>query len=277
MAGAWGAGIATFAGDRVLEVFYPDPQLETPGEPGFRELSVEDAERHGLPGAQRSDDLRGVRQAPVLTAIADLASPPEHTADAYLRLHLLSHRLIKPHDANMNGIFGVLPNVAWTSLGPVDPADLTRVQLEARAERHADPGLRAGQVPAHDRLRGAERRADRRRRPRPPRRLPRRRHDGHARGLRELQRRHARALDGRGPDLRRRGGRRRLRRGRRQFDHGHAVRRRQRGHQHRRALPARRQRRDRHQPRRRLHGRGRALRHRRHAGHAARRRGRQGP
>jgi 2,3,4,5-tetrahydropyridine-2-carboxylate N-succinyltransferase len=133
MAGAWGAGIATFAGDRVLEVFYPDPQLETPGEPGFRELSVEDAERYGLPGAQRGDDLRGVRQAPVLTAIADLASPPEHTADAYLRLHLLSHRLIKPHDANMNGIFGVLPNVAWTSLGPVDPANLTQVQLNARA------------------------------------------------------------------------------------------------------------------------------------------------
>ena len=62
MAGAWGAGIATFAGDRVLEVFYPDPQLETPGEPGFRELSVEDAERHGLP--ERPAQRRPARRPP---------------------------------------------------------------------------------------------------------------------------------------------------------------------------------------------------------------------
>ena len=58
MAAAWGAGIATFSGDRVLEVFYPDPKLGTTLAPGFSELSVEDAEQYGVPGAQRADDLR---------------------------------------------------------------------------------------------------------------------------------------------------------------------------------------------------------------------------
>ena len=53
------------------------------------------------------------------TVIADLDAPPADTADAYLRLHLLSHRLVAPHGMNLDGIFGVLPNVAWTSLGPV--------------------------------------------------------------------------------------------------------------------------------------------------------------
>ena len=132
MSGATGAGLASFSGDRILEVFYPDPQLGATEDPGVRELSAQDAEAHGLPSAQRTDDRRGIRQAPILTTIADLATPPAGTADAYLRLHLLSHRLVKPREQNLDGIFGVLPNVAWTSLGPVDPADLTNVQLEAR-------------------------------------------------------------------------------------------------------------------------------------------------
>jgi 2,3,4,5-tetrahydropyridine-2-carboxylate N-succinyltransferase len=132
--GAWGAGLATLAGDRVLEVFYPHPQLgEHDGDP-FTTLSAEDAEAHGLPGNQRDDARRDVRQAAVLTVIRDLAQPPDGTADAYLRLHLLSHRLVKPRDLNMDGIFAALPNVAWTSIGPVDPANLVNVQLKARAE-----------------------------------------------------------------------------------------------------------------------------------------------
>src|SRR5688500_5760125 len=132
--GAWGAGLATFAGDRVLEVFYPEPRLGTEGEPGVRELSTEEAEGHGLPASQRTDDRRGVRQAAVVTVIGDLSQPPDSTADASLRLHLLSHRLVKPHDVDLDGIFAALPNVAWTSAGPVDPADLTRVQLRFRAD-----------------------------------------------------------------------------------------------------------------------------------------------
>jgi 2,3,4,5-tetrahydropyridine-2,6-dicarboxylate N-succinyltransferase len=120
MNAAWGAGLATFSDDRVLEVWYPEPALGEPGE--ARELP-----------AGGEDELRGVRQAPVLTVIADLAAPPADAADAYLRLHLLSHRLVKPRGLNMDGIFGVLPNVAWTSHGPVDPAKLTEVRLACRA------------------------------------------------------------------------------------------------------------------------------------------------
>lgn len=131
--GAWGAGLATYSGDRILEVFYPAPRLGGEGESALTELSADAAAEHGLPTAQRADDLRDVRQSSVLTRIADLRKPPRNTADAYLRLHLLSHRLVKPRSINLEGIFGVLPNVAWTSVGPIDPANLTAVQLKARA------------------------------------------------------------------------------------------------------------------------------------------------
>jgi 2,3,4,5-tetrahydropyridine-2,6-dicarboxylate N-succinyltransferase len=117
---AFGAGVATFSGDRILEVFYPEPRLGTPTE--TQDLVEE-----------RVDERRRVRQAPVFTVIEDLNAPPDGTADAYLRLHLLSHRLVKPHGLNLDGIFGVLPNVAWTSAGAVDPAQLTQVQLNFRA------------------------------------------------------------------------------------------------------------------------------------------------
>jgi 2,3,4,5-tetrahydropyridine-2,6-dicarboxylate N-succinyltransferase len=130
---AWGAGLATFAGDRVLEVFYPEPALgePPPGEEG-RELSSGESERFGIPRV-RTDERLNVRQTPVLTVIADLSRPPADTADAYLRLHLLSHRVIKPHDANLEGIFGVLPTVAWTNHGAVDPAELPQVRMNFRA------------------------------------------------------------------------------------------------------------------------------------------------
>ena len=79
----------------------------------------------------------------VETSIASLADPPADAYDAYLRLHLLSHRLIRPHDANLDGIFGVLPNVAWTSHGPVDPVAVPAVQRRVRSRRRAVPGRSA--------------------------------------------------------------------------------------------------------------------------------------
>jgi 2,3,4,5-tetrahydropyridine-2-carboxylate N-succinyltransferase len=121
MTNAWGAGLATLAGDTVLEVFYPQPSLGTPGAPESL-------------AAPTADERRGTRQEPVFTVIPDLGEPPRDTADAYLRLHLLSHRLVKPHGLNLDGLFAVLPNVAWTSAGPVDPASLTQVLLRFRAE-----------------------------------------------------------------------------------------------------------------------------------------------
>jgi 2,3,4,5-tetrahydropyridine-2-carboxylate N-succinyltransferase len=86
---AWGAGIATYAHDKILEVFYPAPKLGGPGEP----LEFEEV----------TDELRGTRQAAIVTTIEDLQAPPRDTPDAYLRLHLLSHRLVKPREINMDG------------------------------------------------------------------------------------------------------------------------------------------------------------------------------
>src|SRR3954452_2731237 len=132
--GSWGVGLATFDGERMLDVWFPEPRLGTddaPAEPGTRE--IQGAAAGDLQTAARDDDLRGVRTAVIATVVEDLSEPPADTADAYLRLHLLSHRLIRPHGANLDGIFGVLPNVAWTSAGPVDPAELNAVRMRFRA------------------------------------------------------------------------------------------------------------------------------------------------
>jgi 2,3,4,5-tetrahydropyridine-2,6-dicarboxylate N-succinyltransferase len=120
--GAWGAGLATYSSDRVLEVFFPAPALGVPEDP--QPLDLEAVE----------DEMTRTHKAPVVVVVPDLSQPPADTADAYLRLHLLSHRLVRPRELNLDGIFGVLPNVAWTSEGPVDPAVLPEVQLEFRAE-----------------------------------------------------------------------------------------------------------------------------------------------
>jgi 2,3,4,5-tetrahydropyridine-2-carboxylate N-succinyltransferase len=135
--GAWAIGLATFAGERMLDAWFPEPHLSLEGAPsragGVGTREVQGALAGDLMSAARGDDLRGVRVATIATVLADLSTPPADTADAYLRLHLLSHRLIRPHRANLDGIFGVLPNVAWTSEGPVDPAKIDAVRLRFRA------------------------------------------------------------------------------------------------------------------------------------------------
>jgi 2,3,4,5-tetrahydropyridine-2-carboxylate N-succinyltransferase len=65
--------------------------------------------------------------------IADLDAPPGDVGDAYLRLHLVSHRLVAPNAINFDGIFGALPTVCWTTAGPVDASDAVAAQLRARA------------------------------------------------------------------------------------------------------------------------------------------------
>lgn len=79
-----------------------------------------------------ADPLRGVTKEQVELEI-DLDALPQSAADAYLRLHLLSHRLVKPHGQNLDGIFGLLTNVVWTSAGPCSLIDfeLTRAKLRA--------------------------------------------------------------------------------------------------------------------------------------------------
>jgi 2,3,4,5-tetrahydropyridine-2-carboxylate N-succinyltransferase len=140
--GAWAIGLATTTSDgRVLDTLYVAPRLGLDAAPGGTQAGTRPlrfAEATDLGGgafaaAARPDELRDVTVAAVLTAVEDLQAPPADVHDAYLRLHLLSHRLATPNSLNLDGIFGVLPNVAWTNRGPVDPAALDAVRLRARA------------------------------------------------------------------------------------------------------------------------------------------------
>lgn len=79
--------------------------------------------------------MRRVRTEPVLVSI-DLDAPPANVADAYLRLHLLSSRLCQPRTLNVDGLFGVLPNVVWTSAGPCAVADFESTRATLRARGH---------------------------------------------------------------------------------------------------------------------------------------------
>ncbi|WP_395726311.1 2,3,4,5-tetrahydropyridine-2,6-dicarboxylate N-succinyltransferase [Nakamurella sp.] len=124
--GAFGTGLASVTADgTVLDVWYPAPALlvTEPGAPVTAQPELRLAER--------TDDIRGVALRVVQTRIASLADAPTDTADAYLRLHLLSARLVRPRTINLDGIFAVLPNNVWTSLGPVPPDDVERVRLRA--------------------------------------------------------------------------------------------------------------------------------------------------
>lgn len=122
---AWGTGVATIATDgSVLDVFYRHlgwgEQIPT--------NVVAPTERH-------TDDRRGVALVPV-NIIIDTASAPADARDVYLRLHLLSHRLAAPRTLNLDNVFGLLANVAWTSIGPValDALDDVRFNQMKRGE-----------------------------------------------------------------------------------------------------------------------------------------------
>lgn len=120
---AHGHGIATLSGTTVLDVWFPVPALGAlTGTP--------DAELTSLAVA---DADRGVTREVVSIEI-DLTKAPADAKDAYLRLHLLSHRLVKPHGQSLDGIFGLLANVVWTSVGPcaVEGFELTRARLKAK-------------------------------------------------------------------------------------------------------------------------------------------------
>ncbi len=125
---AWGFGLATATiNGRTLDTWYPQPQL------GERDTTTPPHELSSLTGAQEASRERAVHLDVVVTEI-DLDAPPASTEDAYLRLHLLSHRLVAPHGLNVDGIFGVLPNVVWTSAGPcaVEDFEATRLALRHR-------------------------------------------------------------------------------------------------------------------------------------------------
>jgi 2,3,4,5-tetrahydropyridine-2-carboxylate N-succinyltransferase len=167
---AYGVGLAALSGDKVLDTYYGSVQCGT--NPGFAALAADVTGHDGATGTVRltGDQLRSIRDrlapiagdgghhpnaaavdallqrgeaggAPtgtervaVVSFIRALDEPPVDAHDIYLRLHLLSHRLVQPHGVSLEGIFGLLNNVVWTSLGPCDPEGFeeTRTRLRAR-------------------------------------------------------------------------------------------------------------------------------------------------
>jgi 2,3,4,5-tetrahydropyridine-2,6-dicarboxylate N-succinyltransferase len=145
---AFGLGVGTHntSGDW-LEVFFARPLLAPPaslvkavaGADSGTALSGSQLQelQHALAAAGLDEQaaLAGQLQAsqrPVVAVLLPEDTPPANVPQGYLKLHLLSHRLVKPHGTNLDGLFGVLPNVAWTSEGAIDIAELPQRQLEAR-------------------------------------------------------------------------------------------------------------------------------------------------
>lgn len=122
---AWGIGLATLdATGATLDVRYRGLGLgETP------------LDTPSVPGEPMTDPDRGVAIVPV-SMTTDLDVAPVDASDAWLRLHLLSHRIVRPRSMNLDGIFGLLANVAWTSRGPVaaDAVDSVAWNLARRGE-----------------------------------------------------------------------------------------------------------------------------------------------
>jgi 2,3,4,5-tetrahydropyridine-2-carboxylate N-succinyltransferase len=122
---AWGFGLATVTDDgTVLDTWFPAPELgeATGGNPPESITAL----------AGKHPDRRV--HTDVVTVTIELAEPPADASDAYLRLHLLSHRLVRPHQVNVDGIFGKLANVVWTSAGPCAVTDFEEVRLGLRRQ-----------------------------------------------------------------------------------------------------------------------------------------------
>lgn len=122
---AWGDGLATVhESGAVLDTWFPHPTLG----PAPSGTSVPDE----LVDLQSADPDRCVRTT-LVRSVIDLDAAPADVPDAYLRLHLLSHRLVRPHQVNLTGVFAVLPTVVWTTVGPaaVEDFETTRARLRA--------------------------------------------------------------------------------------------------------------------------------------------------
>ncbi|TDT32667.1 2,3,4,5-tetrahydropyridine-2,6-dicarboxylate N-succinyltransferase [Naumannella halotolerans] len=121
-ASGW-ALVTTHTGGQVLDAWFPQPALG-------RTDSAAPATLASLTG---TDEVRQTTTSIELVEV-DLDAAPASTVDAYLRLHLLSSRLVAPNSINLDGIFGVLTNVVWTNRGPcaVDGFELTRARLRSR-------------------------------------------------------------------------------------------------------------------------------------------------
>lgn len=138
-----------------LEVFYPSPQLNpskhitvaisrvleynegnqvislSPQQASALAQSLNDAGENKL-----AADLKSFSdsQQPLVACILTEDTAPQSVPEVYLKLHLLSHRLVKPHETKLDGMFGALPNVAWTNKGAIDLEELAERQLQARVK-----------------------------------------------------------------------------------------------------------------------------------------------
>ncbi|WCZ32261.1 2,3,4,5-tetrahydropyridine-2,6-dicarboxylate N-succinyltransferase [Corynebacterium massiliense] len=127
MTSAFARGLATITHDgTVLDVWFPSVHTDREvAESGTARLDDAPQQFAELVGP---DEERGVARVAVETSIKDLDAAPADTYDAYLRLHLLSHRAVRPHELNMDGIFGHLANVVWTNYGPCAVSDFQMVR-----------------------------------------------------------------------------------------------------------------------------------------------------
>ncbi len=134
MSSAWGSGLTTIASDgTVLDAWFPAPALGTaPAGQASRPVPAELAPQLG------PDPRRDV-QVEFAELTIELDAPPASTADAYLRLHLLSHLIVAPNTINLDGIFGQLPIVVWTTAGPMHPDAYQRLR----------PALQRAGISAH--------------------------------------------------------------------------------------------------------------------------------
>ena len=132
---AWGHGLTTITDDgQVLDTWFPQPALGT--------APADAVAPEGLEALVGDDEARRVRTEVRLVEV-DLDAAPADAPDAYLRLHLLSHCLVAPNTINLDGIFGALPNIAWTSAGAcaVEGFEQTRLRLRARGQQVAVYGV----------------------------------------------------------------------------------------------------------------------------------------
>ena len=142
---ALGVGLSTEnASGEVLDCLFPRPQLR-PGEEfadavdllstGEQSLTPDDAQRlNAAADAELVDPVLLELDTPLTAVRLDADDAIASTAEAYLKLHLLSHRFTLPNTLNLDGIFAHLPNLAWTTEGPVDLNELTAALLRAKAQ-----------------------------------------------------------------------------------------------------------------------------------------------
>jgi len=146
---AWGAGLATVTTDgTVLDTWFPSGQLGVGEEAtaklasrlgvgsGSKRLDAAQADEllgAELAGAVGPGPLPALETVAVAVVLGSLADAPADTHDAYLRLHLLSHRIVRPHGLSVDGIFGKLTNVAWTSAGPCPAERVDELRARERA------------------------------------------------------------------------------------------------------------------------------------------------